>query len=102
MCTTHSLVLDMCAAPLYPTVHGTMCKRVIKLKAQTATNSSGDLEEYRKARHALQRAVNTAREKCRDRMELIYKGSNVWLGLRTTDYRLPKKILSDFFLIFTR
>lgn len=77
MCTTHTLVLEMRAAPPYPTVHRAMCERAIKLKAQTATNNTGDLEEYRKARYALQRAVNTAKGQYRDRVESIHTGSNM-------------------------
>lgn len=53
MCTTHALVLEMRAASPSPIVHCAMCERAIKLKAQTATNNSGDLEVYRKAMHTV-------------------------------------------------
>lgn len=75
MCTTHALVHEKRAAPPYPTVQRARCESAVKLEAHTATNNSGDLEEYGKARRALQRAVNTAKGQYRDRVESIHTGS---------------------------
>ncbi|KAI3357950.1 hypothetical protein L3Q82_016328 [Scortum barcoo] len=67
-----------------------------KLKAQTDAYNSGDLEEYRKSRYALRRAISSAKRQYRDKVESHYKGSNtrsMWAGLKTlTDYK--KKISS--------
>ncbi|KAI3357562.1 hypothetical protein L3Q82_015515 [Scortum barcoo] len=67
-----------------------------KLKAWTDAYSSGDLEEYRKSRYALRRAISSAKRQYRDKVESHYKGSNtrsMWAGLKTlTDYK--KKISS--------
>ncbi|KAI3368533.1 hypothetical protein L3Q82_025542, partial [Scortum barcoo] len=56
----------------------------------------GDLEEYRKSRYALRRAISSAKRQYRDKAESHYKGSNtrsMWAGLKTlTDYK--KKISS--------
>ncbi|KAI3359507.1 hypothetical protein L3Q82_013908 [Scortum barcoo] len=55
-----------------------------------------DLEEYRKSRYALRRAISSAKRQYRDKVEYHYKGSNtrsMWAGLKTlTDYK--KKISS--------
>ncbi|KAI3363482.1 hypothetical protein L3Q82_012093 [Scortum barcoo] len=63
-----------------------------KLKART----DSDLEEYRKSRYALRRAISSAKRQYRDKVESHYKGSNtrsMWAGLKTlTDYK--KKISS--------
>ncbi|KAI3377239.1 hypothetical protein L3Q82_009151 [Scortum barcoo] len=65
-----------------------------KLKAQTDAYNSGDLEEYRKSRYALRRAISSTKRQYRDKVESHYKGSNtrsMWAGLKTlTDYK--KKI----------
>ncbi|KAI3356900.1 hypothetical protein L3Q82_003544 [Scortum barcoo] len=67
-----------------------------KLKARTDAYNSGDLEEYRKSRYALRRAISSAKRQYRDKVESHYKGSNtrsMWAGLKTlTDYK--KKISS--------
>ncbi|KAI3364956.1 hypothetical protein L3Q82_001120 [Scortum barcoo] len=67
-----------------------------KLKAWTDAYNSGDLEEYRKSRYALRRAISSAKRQYRDKVESHYKGSNtrsMWAGLKTlTDYK--KKISS--------
>ncbi|KAI3360709.1 hypothetical protein L3Q82_012850 [Scortum barcoo] len=67
-----------------------------KLKARTDAYNSGDLEEYRKSRYALRRAISSAKRQYRDKVESHYKGSNtrsMWTGLKTlTDYK--KKISS--------
>ncbi|KAI3372128.1 hypothetical protein L3Q82_006984 [Scortum barcoo] len=67
-----------------------------KLKARTDAYNSGDLEEYRKSRYALGRAISSAKRQYRDKVESHYKGSNtrsMWAGLKTlTDYK--KKISS--------
>ncbi|KAI3372555.1 hypothetical protein L3Q82_023030 [Scortum barcoo] len=67
-----------------------------KLKARTGAYNSGDLEEYRKSRYALRRAISSAKRQYRDKVESHYKGSNtrsMWAGLKTlTDYK--KKISS--------
>ncbi|KAI3373098.1 hypothetical protein L3Q82_006425 [Scortum barcoo] len=65
-----------------------------KLKARTDAYNSGDLEEYRKSRYALRRAISRAKGQYRDK----YQGSHsntrsMWAGLKTlTDYK--KKISS--------
>ncbi|KAI3373371.1 hypothetical protein L3Q82_006667 [Scortum barcoo] len=68
-----------------------------KLKARTDAYNSGDLEEYRKSRYALRRAISSAKRQYRDKVESHYKGSNtrsMWAGLKTlTDYK--KKISSS-------
>ncbi|KAI3375634.1 hypothetical protein L3Q82_003953 [Scortum barcoo] len=67
-----------------------------KLKARTDAYNSGDLEEYRKSRYALRRAISSKKRQYRDKVESHYKGSNtrsMWAGLKTlTDYK--KKISS--------
>ncbi|KAI3369233.1 hypothetical protein L3Q82_007779 [Scortum barcoo] len=67
-----------------------------KLKARTDAYNSGDLEEYRKSRYALRRAISSTKRQYRDKVESHYKGSNtrsMWAGLKTlTDYK--KKISS--------
>ncbi|KAI3355346.1 hypothetical protein L3Q82_017886 [Scortum barcoo] len=68
-----------------------------KLKARTDAYNSGDLEEYRKSRYALRRAISSStKRQYRDKVESHYKGSNtrsMWAGLKTlTDYK--KKISS--------
>ncbi|KAI3356766.1 hypothetical protein L3Q82_003444 [Scortum barcoo] len=68
-----------------------------KLKARTEAYNSGDLEEYRKSRYALRRAISSStKRQYRDKVESHYKGSNtrsMWAGLKTlTDYK--KKISS--------
>ncbi|KAI3364743.1 hypothetical protein L3Q82_000899 [Scortum barcoo] len=67
-----------------------------KLKARADAYNSGDLEEYRKSRYALRRAISSAKRQYRDKVESHYKGSNtrsMWAGLKTlTDYK--KKISS--------
>ncbi|KAI3364623.1 hypothetical protein L3Q82_011405 [Scortum barcoo] len=72
-------------------------KSVPNLKhGQTPTYNSGDLEEYRKSRYALRRAISSAKRQYRDKVESHYKDSNtrsMWAGLKTlTDYK--KKISS--------
>ncbi|KAI3359172.1 hypothetical protein L3Q82_002705 [Scortum barcoo] len=47
-----------------------------KLKARTDAYNSGDLEEYRKSRYALRRAISSAKRQYRDKVESHYKGSN--------------------------
>ncbi|KAI3377806.1 hypothetical protein L3Q82_008949, partial [Scortum barcoo] len=67
-----------------------------KLKARTDAYNSGDLEEYRKSRYMLRRAISSAKRQYRDKVESHYKGSktrSMWAGLKTlTDYK--KKISS--------
>ncbi|KAI3374485.1 hypothetical protein L3Q82_006296 [Scortum barcoo] len=47
-----------------------------KLKARTDAYNSGDLEEYRKSRYALRRAISSAKRQYRDKVVSHYKGSN--------------------------
>ncbi|KAI3355778.1 hypothetical protein L3Q82_004216 [Scortum barcoo] len=54
-----------------PWVNGEVCA---KLKAWTDTYNSGDLEEYRKSRYALRRAISSAKRQYRDKVESHYKG----------------------------
>ncbi|KAI3351496.1 hypothetical protein L3Q82_020345, partial [Scortum barcoo] len=57
----------------------------------TDAYNSGDLEEYRKSRYALWRAISSAKRQYRDKVESHYQGSNtrsMWAGLKTlTDYK---------------
>ncbi|KAI3351335.1 hypothetical protein L3Q82_005879 [Scortum barcoo] len=54
-----------------PWVNGEVCA---KLKARTDAYNSGDLEEYRKSRYALRRAISSAKRQYRDKVESHYKG----------------------------
>ncbi|KAI3364660.1 hypothetical protein L3Q82_011442 [Scortum barcoo] len=71
-------------------------KSVPNLKHGQNAYNSGDLEEYRKSRYALRRAISSAKRQYRDKVESHYKDSNtrsMWAGLKTlTDYK--KKISS--------
>lgn len=66
-----------------PRGNGEVCA---KLKGRTDAYNSGDLDEYRKSRYALQRAISSAKRRYRDKVESNYQGSNtrnMWSGLRT-------------------
>jgi len=62
-----------------------------KLKARTIAPRAGDLEEYRKSRYELRRAISRAKRQYKDKVESDFKGCNtrnMWAGLRTmTDYK---------------
>lgn len=71
----------------YHTVRGARSERAVKVKDQTATNNSGDLEEYSQA-CSLQRAVKTAKGQDRDRGESIHTCGPAWEP-QTADYEKP-------------
>ena len=62
-----------------------------KLKARTIAHRAGDLEEYRKSRYDLRRAINNAKRQYKEKVESDFKGCNtrnMWAGLRImTDYK---------------
>ena len=62
-----------------------------KLKARTISHRAGDLEEYRKSRYELRRAICSAKRQYKDKVESDFKGCNtrnMWAGLRTmTNYK---------------
>lgn len=98
MCTPHSLVREMRAALPYRTVCGARSERAVKVKDQTATNNSGDLEEYSQA-CSLQRAVKTAKGQDRDRGESIHTCGPDWEP-QTADYEKPvNRALLHFYQI---
>lgn len=69
------------------TARGARSERAVKVKDQTATNNSGDLEESSQA-CSLQRAVKTAKGQERDRGESIHTCGPAWEP-QTADYEKP-------------
>lgn len=77
---------------------GARSERAVKGKDQTATNNSGDLEEYSQA-CSLQRAVKTAKGQDRDRGESIHTCGPAWEP-QTADYEKPvNRALLHFYQI---
>ena len=62
-----------------------------KLKARADAHNSDDLEEHRKSRYELRRAIRSAKSQYREKVESNFQGSNtrnMWTGLRAiTDYK---------------